>query len=370
MTKVTLVTGHYWGSKRRAGFHHLAQAYRSLGYEVLFFTAPVSYLLKLKGDYRFDYSLKEEAGRVIEKDRHLYSYVHFTPWHVANLRHSLLNKLSGPFLPFYSKYSFSKAEDFIRSSDLIIFESAPGLFLFQRFKQLNARAKFAYRVSDDLRLLNVHPGLIRLEEKILPDFDVVSVPSSYIYNILSEHSPRKLQLDHHGINKQVYDEAHHNPYTGNSRKNLVFIGNDYFDYSFLDIASDAYKEYLFHIIGPIADLPKKENIIVYGEMPFLDTVPYVKFADAGLHTLSYKPGSESFTDSLKVLQYSYCKLPIIAPDFLKTQRKNTFCYQPGDRASIAGAIAQAIHSKKESFNNIGVKSWEEVAANLWESAKS
>ncbi|MEW6108487.1 MAG: glucuronosyltransferase [Nitrospirota bacterium] len=368
MTKVTLVTGHYWGSKRRAGFHHLAHAYHKLGYEVLFFTAPVSYLLKLKGDYRFEYNLQQEAGRIIEKEKGLYSYVHFTPWHVANLRLNVLNKLSQPFLPLYSKYSFSKAEEFISASDFIIFESSPGLYLFERFKQLNKKARFAYRVSDDLRLLNVHPSLIKLEERILPEFDLVSVPSSYIFNTLEAHT-KKLQLNHHGINKRVYDEAHPNPYR-NDKVNLVFIGNDYFDLPFLEIASEVYKDYLFHIIGPIADLPKKENVKIYGEMPFLDTVPYVQYADAGLHTLSYKPGSESFTDSLKVLQYSYCKLPIVAPDFLRTARKNTFCYTPGNKASIKNAIAQAINSNKESYDNIEVKSWEEVAVNLWESARS
>lgn len=369
MTKVTLVTGHYWGSKRRAGFHHLAQAYRKLGFEVLFFTAPVSYLLKLKGDYRFEYNLQHEAGKVIEKEEGLYSYVHFTPWHVANLRLSVLNQLSLPFLPLYSRYSFRAAVDFIRASDLIIFESSPGLYLFKRFQQLNQKARLAYRVSDDLRLLNVHPGLIKLEENILPEFDVVSVPSSYIYKTLAAHAPKKLQLNHHGINKHVYDVAHPSPYVGN-KVNLVFIGNDYFDLGFLDIASTVYKDYLFHIIGPIADLPVKDNVKIYGEMPFQDTVPYVQHADAGLHTLSYKPGSESFTDSLKVLQYSYCKLPIVAPDFLRTPRKNTFCYTPGDEASIKSAIAQAINSKKESYNNIEVKSWEEVASNLCQSARS
>lgn len=370
MTKVTLVTGHYWGSKRRAGFHHLAQAYHKLGFEVLFFTAPVSYMLKLKGDYRFEYDLGKEAGSVIQKEKNLYSYVHFTPWHVANLRLRLLNTLSGPFLPLYSKYSFSNAEKFIEESDLIIFESSPGLYLFQRFKQLNRKARFAYRVSDDLRLLNVHPGLIKLEETILPDFDLVSVPSSYIYNILAAHAPTKLQLDYHGINKEVYDEAHPNPYAGNNKVNLVFIGNDYFDLSFLDVASGACKDYLFHIIGPIANLPEKDNVIVYGEMPFKDTIPYVKHADAGLHTLTYKPGAESFTDSLKVLQYSYCKLPVLAPDFLKTSRKNTFCYTPGDKESITRAIEQAIKSEKESYNTIEVKSWEEVATSIWDSARS
>lgn len=368
MSKVTLVTGHYWGSKRRAGFHHLAQAYRKLGYEVLFFTAPMSYLLKIKGDYRFEYDLELEAGKLIQKEPHLHSYLHFTPWHPANFRLRLINSITRPFLQLYSSYTFPEAEQFIRESELIVFESTPGLFLFNRFRSINPSAKYIYRVSDDLRLLNVHPGLIRHEEKILKDFDLVSVPSEYIYRILAPYGAQQLRVNHHGINKASYDTEYANPYPKKDTKNIVFIGNDYFDHNFLRIASELYREYQFHIIGPIPDLPKRDNVIAYGEMPFSETIPYVKHADAGLHTLSYKTGSESFTDSLKVLQYTYCRLPIIAPEFLKTSRKNTFCYKPGDTESIKKVIEEAIESNKNDFT-LEVKSWEEVALDLWETVR-
>lgn len=368
MPKITLVTGHYWNSKRKAGFHWLANAYRNLGYEVLFFSAPISYLLKIKRDYRFKYDLQSEAGRLIEKEKNLFSYVHFTPWHVANFRLNLLNKITEPFLPIYGKYSYKQAEEFIKESEAVIFESSPSLFLFERFRELNKAANFIYRVSDDLRLLNVHPGLIKLEERILRKFDLVSVPSSYIYKVLAPYKPAKLQVDHHGINKHIYDQAFQSPY--DKVTNLVFIGNDYFDVSFIEIASDLYKDYRFHIIGPISGLPKKDNIIAYGEMPFSETIPYVKHANAGLHTLSYTPGAESFTDSLKVLQYSYCNLPIVAPDFLKTSRNNTFCYQPKNKKSIKQAIKVALENKDIHKPNFEVKSWEDVASTLWDSAKS
>ncbi len=348
----------------------MAQAYHKLGYEVLFFTAPVSYLLKLKGDYRFDFALKEEAGKLIEKDNGLFSYVHFTPFHIANFRLSVLNRLSSPLVSLYTQYSFKEAESFIRQSDLVVFESTPGLFLFDRMKRLNTKGRFVYRVSDDLRLLNVHPALIRHEEKLLSRFDLVSVPSAYIYTVLSALKPGNLQLHHHGINKRMFDEEHQTPFAETEQKNIVFIGNDYFDTEFLRMAAEEYPGHLFHIIGPIPDLPVRDNIIAYGEMPYQNTVPYVKFADAGLHTLTYRPGAESFTDSLKVLQYTYCRLPIIAPDFLKTNRKNTFCYEPGNRVSVKAAVARALDGGRALYDNSEVKSWEEVANKLWDSAKS
>jgi 2-beta-glucuronyltransferase len=365
MGRVTLVTGHYWDTKRRAGFHWLADAYKNLGYEVLFFSAPISYMLQIKGDYRFEFNLKKEANKLIKKDENLYSYVHFTPWHVANMRSSFLNKISMPLMKLYSKYSFKDAEKFIGLSDMIIFESSPGLFLFEKIKKLNPTARFVYRVSDDLRLLNVHPALIKLEHSILDNFDLVSVPSMYIKNVLStlilDKSKLKVQL--HGINKEIFNTEHESPYKLN--KNAVFVGNSHFDYSFLKIASTFFPEINFHIIGPIPAIENRPNIITYGEIPFKDTIAYIKHADIGLQIRSYSAGAESLTDSLKVLQYTFCKLPIIAPVFLKTSRQNTFYYNIGEESSIESAINAALAFNKKDFDNSEVNSWNEVAAELW-----
>ncbi len=58
MKRVVLITGHYWNSKRKAGFHWLADAFLRQGWEVVFFTAPpapLSLLSVIRRDYRLDY---------------------------------------------------------------------------------------------------------------------------------------------------------------------------------------------------------------------------------------------------------------------------------------------------------------------------
>lgn len=365
MKKVTLVTGHYLASKRKAGFHNLADAYKNLGYEVLFFTAPISYMLQLKGDYKFQFPVKQEKGKLIKKQDHLYSYVHFTPWHVANLRYKFLNAFFTPLFKQYKRFRFKEAEAFVAESDLIIFESTPGLFLFERFKELNNKAHYVYRVSDDLRLLKVSPLLIKKEKEIFDSFDLVSVPSVYIYEVLKHYGHKNLKLNFHGVNKDLYDQKLVSPYN-EAEKNLIFVGNSHFDHNFVEVASKLKPTWKFHIIGPIDRLPKRENIIIYGEMAFEKTLPYVKFADVGLQIRHYAPGAESLTDSLKMLQYTYCQLPIIAPSFLKSNRKNVFYYDSNDEQSIHKALDDAIsYEQKDLGREIAqILSWEEIAARL------
>lgn len=362
MPKVTLITGHYWDSKRKAGFHHLANAFQDLGYNVLFFTAPASKLHAWKNDHLMQYPIKEEANKLIQKNA-LWSYVHYTSWHVANTRFKITNTLTSPFAKFYASFPIAKeAMDFIQESSYIIFESTPGLLLFDKIKSISPSAKYIYRVSDDLRFLNVHPALIKYEEKVLPAFDLVSIVSARFFNLFRRAN---VKLHFHGINKKAFSEPMENPYS-NEIQNLVFIGNAYFDYSFLEKAASLFPEIFYHIIGPLKDLPKRSNIVAYGELPFKETIKYVKHANAGLHTLEQTKGAEAFTDTLKVHQYTYCKLPIIAPSFLKSNRRHAFYYQSGDPESIKTAVENALSYPHEKVESGNVLDWQELAQKLLE----
>ncbi len=88
-----------------------------------------------------------------------------------------------------------------------------------------------------------------------------------------------------------------------------------------------------HVVGlpaPKGDVPS--NITYHDEIPFADTIPFIKYADCGLYTLlpSSRP-MQAYTDSLKVMQYRYCGLPIAAPNFLDLHHAGVFYYKPGRR---------------------------------------
>ena len=141
MQRVLLITGHYLESRRRAGFHWLADAYHRLGWDVTFVTAALSWLSRLRQDYRFQYPVHTEANQIKRVNDRLHSFVWFTWWHPANLRNRFLNSIAAPWFRRYGQLPLGKLESRIHEADLIIFESTPALLLFDRFKQVNANAR-------------------------------------------------------------------------------------------------------------------------------------------------------------------------------------------------------------------------------------
>jgi len=362
MKRVVLITGHYWNSKRKAGFHWLADALWHQNWEVVFMTAPLSWLSVIRQDYRLAYPVLQEANRLVQVEKAIWSYVWFTPWHPANLRSNFLNYL-GQFLFYnYGKLPLGEVEATICEADLFIFESTPALLLFDRFKQLNPNASYIYRVSDDLRLLCNHPVVLATEARIASQFDLVSVPSQSIYQLFEGLSQVKLHL--HGIHKELFAKQSANPYPRSHHPNIIFVGNSYFDRQFLDLASQLFPDWSFHIIGPIENLPRRNNIITYGELPFEATIPYLKHADIALQTLAYSPGVESFSDSLKIIQYTYCRLPIISPSYLPSSRSHIFYYERDDKNSIKNSLISAKACDRRAIDTNNIYSWDELISCL------
>lgn len=362
MKKVLLVTGHYLESKRRAGFHWLADAYWRAGWEVIFFTGAISRLSRLRGDYRFAYPVRREANRVRWLCERLASFVWYTKWHPANLRSSLLNSLAAGLFARYGELPLGQAEPLIRDADLIIFESTPALLLFDRFKRINPDARYVYRASDDLRLLKNHPVVLQAEDRYAPRFDLVSAPCQSILRRFA-HLPHAA-LHHHAPGREILDRDAPSPYQGDWEAKAVFTGQAMFDRDFLARAARLLPRWAFHIIGDIRRLPRGANVFAHGEMPFEELAPFIKHADVGLQTLVYKHGGECFTDSLKVIQYTYCRLPIVAPHFLRSERTNMFYYTPGDDESIRSAMQAAVQFDRSAIVPADIDTWDHVAEEL------
>jgi len=85
---------------------------------------------------------------------------------------------------------------------------------------------------------------------------------------------------------------------------------------------------------------------------------------AGLHILDQSERSQAFTDSLKVIQYTYCRLPIIVPESIKSSRENFIYYKAGDALSILNAIEAVKKFDRNKIDTGNIKSWDEVTENL------
>jgi 2-beta-glucuronyltransferase len=359
--RVVLFTNHYLQSRNKAGFHWLADAYWRAGWDVLVFTESISWLSWLRGDRRFDYPIFHDANRLQRIRERLSSYVWLTPFHPMNLRSGVLNRLSGPVLKLYGRLPLGPVTDELRQADLFVFDSDHGLFLLDRIKRLNPHARCVYRVSDDIPTMRHHPVVLKMEESVVPRFDAVSVPSEAIGRRLGRLT--NVTLQHHGLRKDLFDRPCVDPYLGPGPF-VLFIGRRYLDTDFLRQAVDLYPNWSFHVFGEFDHLPAAANLTAHGERPFDELIPYLRHADIGLQTLSYIPGAECFTDSLKVQQYTYCRLPIVAPSFLRCDRPNVLYYEPGDGTSIRCALDHAIAFDRRRIGADDVATWDEIAARL------
>lgn len=360
---VVLVTGHYCASRRKGGMHWIADAFWRAGWDVVFFTDSVSWPLWLRRrDHRLRYPLWREGNRLVRVRDRFTSYVWLTPWHPAHTGSRLLDRLSRPVFERYGELPLGPVEPLMRGADLFVFESTPGLLLVQRFRRLNPRARVVYRVSDDMRILGYHPVVPETEKRLAPGFDLLSIPSESVFQRLA-HLPTA-RLHPPGLRRELFDHAGPTPYAGNGGVNLVFVGNSHFEYDFLGRASRLFPEWRFHIVGPIEGLPRRSNITAYGELPFEQTVPYLKHADIGLNIRAYDPGVECLANSLKVIQYTYCRLPIVAPEYLRSPRAHVFTYRPGDDGSIREALLGARACDRTRISTADILSWDDVVRRM------
>jgi 2-beta-glucuronyltransferase len=63
-------------------------------------------------------------------------------------------------------------------------------------------------------------------------------------------------------------------------------------------------------------------------------------------------------------QYSYCRLPIVAPRFLECSRSNVFYYEPADDRSICRALTEAAGCDRSRIQPENLHSWTDIAARL------
>ena len=191
--------------------------------------------------------------------------------------------------------------------DLTVFESTPALLLEPRFRELAPQARIVYRVSDHIGSPDcIHSCCGRSTR---PRRAAISCRPRASTCTASQTCLRRACTATRSTSRPSTSPSRTRTPVGRTRSSLGFRPADV---AFLRAAARARPDVTFHVIGQTADVPE-QNIVSYGELPFRDTLPFVKHADVGLHTVVYRPGAEGLTDSLKVIQFSYLGLPIVLP---------------------------------------------------------
>jgi 2-beta-glucuronyltransferase len=330
-------------------------------------TTGISTLSRLKRDAdRLEILKTTPLNQLVWHQPHLASFTWYTPWHPIKFQSKALNALTEPFFRQYGKFPLYEMETYFKQADLVVFESTSGLMLFDRVRKLNPNAQLVYRVSDDLRLTNAHPCLLQIEQRIAPQFDLISLPSKHLREIFP---PLDSVVVHpQGIKPQLFDRPSDNPYVADGRINAVSVGTMLFDPEFVIYASQAFPEIHFHIIGGMDPFIQTSNVTFYGEMSFEETIPYVQWADLGLaiYRANRRAAAYLSQSSNKMIQYTYCQLPIVAPSVVCEDRLHAFAYYPDRPETISQAIQAALKYDRALISIQDIPSWSQLGSAISE----
>lgn len=352
--KVVLISGHAADSDRKTGFHFWAKILSKRGVDVDFITvgsSPIS-LLKKGGK-----QLKPPYNKWVPIDKRINRFTWLPIFHPLNFNNKFLDYLSFPLFSLYPLLLPRSLKDKIKCADYFIIESGAGIMIVSALRKLCPDAKFIYNYSDRRGVVQFHPIIPYTEKKVLHHFDMIRLNSSDTADEFPANAPTEYIPQ--AIDKTLFDEASSNPYT--TSKNAISVGDMLFDAASIRDLATHFPDWHFHLFGKGAKIgePALPNVIEYGEMPFQELVQYIKYADIGLAPYAHVPNAAYLSQSsLKLVQYTYCQLPIVAPDFAVTGRSHARGYT--QTSGPVSAFNEAIAIDRRTIEKQQVMGWEEM----------
>ena len=354
-----VLSAHDYRSPRKASIHFITNELAKRG-PTRFFSLRYSMLSRYTADPRL--SLDDQANR-IATHQGVECYLWKTMIHPFNTRRSWLRPAESIMYRWYSQGRNNVLRQWIKEATVILLESGVAPVFFDLIKQLNPSAKILYRASDSLEAINVAEYVNDAFARIAGDINTIALPSrALVDSIPSRHN---LIFVPHGIDHSVAEKADPSPYEGEGI-HAVSVGSMLFDPSFFVLASKRFPQIHFHVIG--SGHPRHpeygDNVTVYGEMPFAQTLRYIKHARIGIAPYSSTNLPAYLRDtSLKLIQYEFFKLPAICPTFIAADYPTRFGYDIGDGDSIEQAINRAL-SPVQPLITRQVLSWGEVTERM------
>lgn len=354
-----VLSAHDYRSPRKASIHFIADELAKRG-PTRFFSLRYSRLSRYTSDPRL--SLDNLANQVATHQG-VECYLWKTLIHPFNTRRTWLRPAESMMYRWYSQGRNPVLRQWIKEATVILLESGVAPVFFDLIKQLNPSAKILYRASDSLEAINVAEYVNQAFARIAGDINTIALPSKALADsIPSRHN---LIFVPQGIDHSVNEKADPSPYDDEGI-HAVSVGSMLFDPSFFVLASNRFPHIHFHIIG--SGHPRHpgygDNVTVYGEMPFAQTVRYIKHADIGIAPYSSTNLPAYLRDtSLKLVQYEFFKLPAICPHFIAADYPTRFGYEIGNADSIEQAINRAL-SPTQPLASRPVLSWGEVTERM------
>lgn len=360
--KVVMIAGHLAVAPRKVGFHFWSEYLTARGDEVYFITVGQSHLSLLTKKSR----PPEPYNCWVALRDHLYGMVWVPPFNPC-LNKPLINPFLLPVFSLYPRFFPRAALNDIQDADYIVVESGPGLALVPGLAKACPKAKIIYQVSDRLVTVGAHPAIIAAEKKALPYCSFIRVPAAVMLKDFPPNSP--ILYMPQGLNKPDFEARFPSPYSKDN--NVISIGDMLFDADAIAIMAEAFPDWTFHVFGRNAKMNKPfANVIEYGERPIGELTAYIQHADIGLAPYRDAPNCEYLSQSsLKMIQYTYCQLPIVGPAFAGDGRAHVLTYESNKNpGGIIAAFRQAIDYDRSSISKAKVMAWGEIFENMLENA--
>ncbi|MCA9402116.1 MAG: hypothetical protein KC713_10830 [Candidatus Omnitrophica bacterium] len=356
---ISMLTVHDAASARKVDFHFWADVLVAQGHQVNFVTVGLSPITQMKSGgrrYARPYNVWTTLGNTVRR------FVWYPLFHPFGSGRKWLDKITGPLFSLYPDLMSDRMLEGMRGTDVFIIENGAGLLLVPRLKQKFPDSKFVYNVCDRIETLGYHPIIVEAEKKASPLFDFIRVPAEIMVHDFGNGS--HVGYIPHGLDKSEFTIPSESPYkTG---RNVVSVGDMLFDEKAIATMAMANPDWTFHLFGKNAFLSASlQNVKCYGERPFHEIVPYIRYADIGL--APYRPAMNAdylSQSSMKMIQYTFCQLPIVAPEFAATGRKHVAGYRPDDEESIRKSVLQAAEYNRETIDTSVVMGWQETVEQL------
>lgn len=336
-TRYLMLSAHDYRTPRRASIHFIADELARRG-ELRFFSLRYSHLSRMKGDIRL--GLDDRANRV-ERHNGVECYLWKTPVHPFNARQWYLRPLEDAMFWLYRNAPNPVLTQWIAEADVVVFESGIAPIFSGLVSRINPRARQIYRASDSLDTINVASYVKRQFSAVSGRMDVIALLSPQ----LADEIPSRGNVYHVPQGFDAGLEAHGDPSPYGAGLHVVSIGSMLFDSGFFEIASQAFPGITFHVIGSGAPRAPGygDNVRVYGDMKYADTIRYIKHARFGIAPYRSEAVPPYLADSsMKLAQYDYFGVPAVCPHAVVGRYPSRFGYTPGDEASIVEAIRGAL----------------------------
>jgi 2-beta-glucuronyltransferase len=344
-----------------------AETLAKRGFDTYAVTVQLSLLSKLAGSPRLKRVPQQDLNAWRSRGERLFGFVWVAPVHPASFKNGFLNQAAAAVYALYPYFLPAAVREVVSRADLVVIESCSAVLLFDRLRAIAPKhAKFVYCASDRLGTVGMHPMLAETLNRTASAYDLLRVPARAMLADFPKGS--QVAFIPHGIDKEAFAGKSNSPFDGPG-PHVVVAGEMLFDHHAVGVLLDSFPDVTFHAFGHLRldGLENRSNLRAYGEVAFATLVNYLYHADVGLAPYLDRPEAHYLAESsLKLIQYTYCRLPVVAPHFAKADRAHIIGYDPVDPDSIKDALRTALAYDRAKIDRSCVSSWDEVITQLLE----